>query len=152
VFRLSARNSNQAQELAEMSDIWTKIADFSPKVSVMSSVADARSILIELIGPRPVGFRIKQAFAELSDLTGFGERRVKGILRGEARRIDAEEMRVLERLKSRSIEKTKDHASYFEAQAASLEAKDADFYRGEIDRLRALAGRIRSALAGKVAS
>lgn len=114
------------------------------KVSVMSSVAYARSITRELAGSRP---RKTWKFQLARDL-GWTPRRVAAVHDGEARRIDADELEALRVAKARAAEtalttEIARHAATLELHAARLASVDPDLHRAEIARLRVLAHRAR---------
>ena len=137
-----------------MSEISPKRSEILPEGAIMSSVAvmEARSLVADLIGVQPPGFKLKNAWPRLARMTGFGERRLKGIWHGEARRICVEEMAALkaaaDRRRTSSLASIQTNADRLDAVAHSLEGIDADFHRGEIDRLRNVARQLRRELAG----
>jgi len=60
---------------------------------IMSTARSEARELVELIaGPLRLGDNVKAALGRVSRATGLGDRRVRGIWNGEARRIEAEEM------------------------------------------------------------
>lgn len=60
--------------------------------SAMSAQAEARHLVELIAGPMRLGENVKAALTRVSRATGLGDRRVRGIWNGEARRIEAQEM------------------------------------------------------------
>ncbi|ACL60617.1 hypothetical protein [Methylobacterium nodulans] len=58
----------------------------------MTAQAEARQLVELIAGPVRLGENVKVALARVAQLTGLGDRRVRGIWNGEARRIEAAEM------------------------------------------------------------
>lgn len=54
--------------------------------------AEARHLVELIAGPMRLGENVKAALTRVSRATGLGDRRVRGIWNGEARRIEAQEM------------------------------------------------------------
>lgn len=59
---------------------------------------EARDLIELIAGPMRLGENVKSALARVARATGLGDRRVRGIWNGEARRIDAPEMDRLRRV------------------------------------------------------
>lgn len=106
------------------------MSGFSPKLSgdhperhegSMTAQAEARQLVELIAGPVRLGENVKAALARVARLTGLGDRRVRGIWNGEARRIEAEEM---DRLRRAALD------------ASTLEDVDRA-YRAHLARLRA---------------
>ncbi|BCM86864.1 hypothetical protein [Methylobacterium indicum] len=87
----------------------------------MTAQAEARQLVELIAGPVRLGENVKAALARVARLTGLGDRRVRGIWNGEARRIEAEEM---DRLRRAALD------------ASTLEDVDRA-YRAHLARLRA---------------
>ncbi len=87
----------------------------------MTAQAEARQLVELIAGPVRLGENVKAALARVARLTGLGDRRVRGIWNGEARRIEAEEM---DRLRRTALD------------ASTLEDVDRA-YRAHLARLRA---------------
>lgn len=69
--------------------------EFSPKprqAPAMTAQAEARNLVELIAGPMRLGENVKAALTRVSRATGLGDRRVRGIWNGEARRIEAQEM------------------------------------------------------------
>lgn len=139
-----------------MSDIPPKETGFPPEGKAMSSVAEARGILSELIGLMRPGEKLKNRFPLVATLTGIRERRLRGVWHGEARRIDAHEMDRLRAAKTRKdavrarkyaqqIENMRaayEQAGKLESVAEALEASDAEFHAATINLARSEAKRL----------
>ncbi len=132
-----------------------KVLLFSRKESCdMSSVAEARLLLQQGLGPVSPGTPLKAVFPAIARRLGVTVRRVETIWHGTARRIDAAEMDRLRALADpqSKIKPEVAHASRYEAIAAALEAVDPDFHGQDIARYRGLARALRrSAADGAVA-
>ncbi|NGM34488.1 hypothetical protein G4G93_11190 [Methylobacterium sp. DB0501] len=87
----------------------------------MTAQAEARQLVELIAGPVRLGENVKAALARVARLTGLGDRRVRGIWNGEARRIEAGEM---DRLRQAALD------------ASTLEDVDRA-YRAHLARLRA---------------
>ncbi|WP_157182206.1 hypothetical protein [Methylobacterium sp. WSM2598] len=87
----------------------------------MSAQAEARQLVELIAGPVRLGENVKAALARVAQLTGLGDRRVRGIWNGEARRIEAAEM---DRLRQVAIDARiqEDAARAYRAHLARLEA------------------------------
>lgn len=124
--------------------------EISPKHKVhhmtASVLREARGHVAALIGNRPPGAKLKNAWPRLARILGTTERRVRAIWNGEARAVRADEMDALrEAVARKKTANVTDHASRLEAAARALETIDPDFHRSEIDRLRHVAGTLRRA-------
>lgn len=139
-----------------------------PKSSEMSDLTAARSLIDDTFDLTPgrrsivIGLAInalKRLERHLAPETLqarprlWTERRVRSIIDGEARRIDAYEIDDLTRMR---LMEARDDYQRSVARAARLEAllaaQDADFHGDEIDRLRQLAGGLDRARTGGRAS
>lgn len=72
-----------------------KLAGRRPKPrgdGMNAAQAEARTLVELIAGPMRLGENVKSALARVARSTGLGDRRVRGIWNGEARRIEAEEM------------------------------------------------------------
>ena len=87
----------------------------------MTAQAEARQLVELIAGPVRLGENVKAALARVARLTGLGDRRVRGIWNGEARRIEAGEM---DRLRQAALD------------ASTLEDVERA-YRAHLARLRA---------------
>lgn len=94
--------------------------------------AEARTLVELIAGPMRLGENVKSALARVSRATGLGDRRVRGIWNGEARRIEAEEMDRLRQvaLDARTREEAehayRSHLARLQAARASLRLSDAN--------------------------
>ncbi|MFG1302686.1 hypothetical protein V5F34_00905 [Xanthobacter autotrophicus] len=64
---------------------------------VMSSLAEARNLIVEIAGPISLGERVKTVLASVAVRSGLPERRVRGIWHREAKAVLAEELSALHR-------------------------------------------------------
>lgn len=120
-----------------------------------SALSEARGHVAAIIGPQPPGSRLKSLLPRVASRLGMSERRVRAIWHGEARAIRSDEMDVLRAAAAGQAHKkasnaTLTYATRLDDDAAALEARDPDFHRTEIDRLRDTARLIRRAAAGEV--
>lgn len=63
----------------------------------MSSLAQARHLIVEIAGPISLGERVKTVLACVAERSGLPERRIRGIWHGEAKAVLADEMSALQR-------------------------------------------------------
>lgn len=112
----------------------------------MSSAVEARGYLADLIDPR---IPLKSAIPGLASRLGLSARRVRALWNGEARRIDADEIKAL---RSAALQNEVVHArkqvARLQAMAARLEAVDADFHAPDIAAARAQADRLLRLIGG----
>lgn len=102
--------------------------DFSSKAEPMSTAVEARSLIVQIAGPQPLGGgNVKGALARVARRSRLGLRRVKAIFYGEARRIDADELKAL--------------------RAAARDTTANDAGRDELTDLRARIARLETLLA-----
>lgn len=128
-----------------------KVLLFSRKEPAdMSSVAEARNLLQQGLGPVQPGTPLKALFPAIARRLGVTVRRIETIWQGTARRIDAAEMDRLRALARPNTQTSPEvaHANRYEAIAAALEAVDPDFHGQDIARYRGLARALRRAAGG----
>jgi hypothetical protein len=139
--------------MLDKSPKWAGNNTENSEIKTMSAAVEAPVLITKLIGLRPIGESQKAAFnraaREISKLMRAGSMtatRLEDIYRGEARRIDADEMDAL-RAAARhpaSIEARNDIAELRSRLArieAALSVQDAQFHGPAIDALRLLDGR-----------
>ncbi len=123
------------------------------KDAEMSAHSEAQTLVMGLVSRYPNGTPFKAYAPPLASRLRLTVRRLRAIIYGEARRIDADELdriRSIAAPKSLPIEET--HARQLEAIASALEAQDPDFHRSTIDLHRNMALQLRrSAADGAVA-
>lgn len=94
--------------------------------------AEARQLVELIAGPMRLGENVKSALARVARATGLGDRRVRGIWNGEARRIEAQEMDRLRQvaLDARTQEDARlayrAHIARLQAARSALRAPDTD--------------------------
>lgn len=121
----------------------------------MTSVAEARSLFIDIAGPVSGSAWVSRAIEAVAVKTGLSRRRLRGIWAREARRIEAEEMDAL-RAAARKQQKAALHHDIsiqaFADRLAAVEARlatvDPAFFGEEIARLGNVTQRIRGISAG----
>ncbi len=93
-------------------------------VGMNAAQAEARTLVELIAGPMRLGENVKSALARVSRATGLGDRRVRGIWNGEARRIEAEEM---DRLRQVALDaRTREEAEHaYRSHIARLQAAQA---------------------------
>lgn len=64
---------------------------------VMSSLAEARHLIIEIAGPISLGERVKTVLSKVAERSGLPERRIRGIWHREAKAVLADELSALQR-------------------------------------------------------
>lgn len=126
-----------------------KNLSFSPKERGMSSAAEARSYLDDLVAIERAP--LKLAFPRIARMVGLSTRRVRALWLGEARRIEADEIKALRAAAAKKqVSDASNYAARLEAMAARLAATDADFHAPEIEAARALSRRLRGLTGGGV--
>lgn len=112
-----------------------KPLEFSPKArsfDMSTAQAEARRMVELIAGPMRLGENVKSALARVARATGLGDRRVRSIWNGEARRIDATEMDRLRQvaLDARTQEEARlayrSHVARLQAARAALRIQDPD--------------------------
>lgn len=128
----------------------SKLSKTFSKDAEMSAQAEAQTLVMGLVSRFPNGTPFKAYAPSLARRLKVTTRRLRAIIYGEARRIDADE---LDRIRSVAAPKTlpveEVHARQFEAIAAALEAQDAEFHRATIDLHRGMAERLRGVAADR---
>ncbi len=66
----------------------------------MSAIYEARSLIIDIAGPVPLGAKVKTILARVADASGLSERRIRGIWNEEARAVLADELEALRQAKA----------------------------------------------------
>lgn len=102
---------------------------------VMSSLAEARNLIVEIAGPISLGERVKTVLANVAVRSGLPERRVRGIWHREAKAVLAEELSALQRAAALRKREEAIHARNVETRArlearsaaSSLDVEGADF-------------------------
>ena len=69
----------------------------------MSSAAEARHLIEDIIGPVPIGTKLKAVLPFVADMTGLTERRIRGLWNMEAKALRAEELIALRRAQEDAI-------------------------------------------------
>lgn len=64
---------------------------------MMSSLAEARNLIIDIAGPISLGERVKTVLSLVAERSGLSERRVRGIWHREAKAVLADELSALQR-------------------------------------------------------
>lgn len=121
----------------------------------MTSVAEARSLFIDIAGPVGGSAWVTRAIEHVAARTGLSRRRLRGIWAKEAKRIEAEEMDALRAAARKQQEAALQHDISIQAFAdrlAAVEARlasvDPTFFSEEIARLGGVTGRLRDLSAG----
>lgn len=70
---------------------------YRPGEKVMSSLAEARHLIIEIAGPISLGERVKTVLSKVAERSGLPERRIRGIWHREAKALLADELSALQR-------------------------------------------------------
>lgn len=91
---------------------------------VMSSLAEARNLIVEIAGPISLGERVKTVLAAVAERSGLSERRIRGIWHREAKAVLAEELHALQRAADLRQREEAIHARNLETRAR-LEARRA---------------------------
>lgn len=108
---------------------------YRPGEKVMSSLAQARDLIIEIAGPISLGERVKTVLANVAARSGLPERRVRGIWHREAKALLADELSALQRAAALRKREEAIHALNLETRArlearraaSSLDVEGADF-------------------------
>lgn len=101
----------------------------------MSSLAEARNLIVEIAGPVSLGERVKTVLANVAVRSGLPERRVRGIWHREAKAVLAEELSALQRAAALRKREEAIHARNVETRArleahsaaSSLDVEGTDF-------------------------
>lgn len=83
----------------------------------MSSVAEARSLIIQIAGPISLGERVKTVLAFVAERAGLPERRIRGIWHREAKAVLADELEALKRAAELRHREEAIHARNLETRA-----------------------------------
>lgn len=118
----------------------------------MAVASLARAHLGTIVSHIAPGLPLKSALPRVAARIGITARRAKALWHKESRTILHEEIEALERELALISEREltsgfHKHVNRLEGYAARLAIANADLHREEIDRLRHLAGRVRSVLA-----
>lgn len=124
------------------------------RVTDMAVAATARAHLGTIIAHYAAGLPLKSALPRVAARLGITARRAKALWHKESRTILHAEIEVLEREIARISERELStgiltHANRLEGYASRLALSNPDLHCEEIDRLRRLAHRVRSVLAGE---
>lgn len=84
---------------------------------VMSSLAEARNLIVEIAGPISLGERVKTVLAAVAMRSGLPERRIRGIWHREAKAVLAEELHALQRAAELRQREEAIHARNLETRA-----------------------------------
>lgn len=90
----------------------------------MSSLAEARNLIVEIAGPISLGERVKTVLANVAARSGLPERRVRGIWHREAKTVLADELSALQCAAALRKREEAIHARNLETRAR-LEARRA---------------------------